>query len=126
MKTALGLRIKAYRKANKLTQTEFAKLVGCAQSFISNLEKGKHVATDRYGIPAKVNELLKGFRAKTEPMRTAVCLTCAITFRTNTGFKRCKKCRKAKRILDRTLRNLIRRYGKQKVSDKLIELLTAE
>ena len=41
IKAEIGLRIKAYRCQNKLTQEEFSSIIGLEQSNLSNIENGK-------------------------------------------------------------------------------------
>lgn len=40
--------LKAFRKLNKLTQNDAARLFDCAQSFISQIEKGKRPVPDDF------------------------------------------------------------------------------
>lgn len=51
--------LKTFRRQNKLTQIDAANLFGCAQSFISQIEKGKRPIPDDFISIIKANKKYK-------------------------------------------------------------------
>lgn len=60
----LGPQIKAYRRARKLTQKEFGKLIGVDQSVVSGWEKG---AKPRVKFRIKIKEVLNAWSRSQQP-----------------------------------------------------------